>query len=93
MTFNSKAALERQLIDLTDDELVDRIGKTWETIKRLEEQMKSDQEILALEDQIKELKHERYLDSRKMYKAQLKAARMLAQAKGIEFTLPGDRDD
>jgi hypothetical protein len=88
MTFNSAAALERQLIHLTDEELVDRVGFLWENVKRLEEAMKGDSEILALEDQIKQIKHERYLDERKAYKSQLKAARMLAQAKGIEFKLP-----
>lgn len=93
MTFNSKAALERQLIDLNDEELVDLIGNLWETIKQLEERMKSDGQIQALEDQIKELKHDRYLDSRKAFKATLKAARHLAQAKGIKFSLPGERDE
>jgi hypothetical protein len=93
MTFNSKAALERQLIDLTDEQLVDTIGVLWESIKQLEEKMKSDGQIQALEEQIKEIKHDRYLDSRKAYKARLKAARHLAQAKGIKFSLPGERDE
>jgi len=92
MTFNSKAAQERQLIDLTDDELVATIGSAWETIKRLEEAMSTDPAIQALQDQITQLKHERYLDSRKAYKATLRAARALAQAKGIEFSLPGEQD-
>lgn len=93
MTFNSKAALERQLIDMSDEELVDLIGNLWETIKQLEEKMKSDSEIQVLEEQIKEIKHDRYLDNRKAFKSKLKAARHLAQAKGIRFTLPGERDD
>jgi hypothetical protein len=86
--FNSAAAVERQLIHMSDEELVDFIGKTWENIKRLEESAKADGEIQALEDQIKELKHDRYLDARKSYRAKLKAARHLAQAKGIQFNLP-----
>jgi len=86
--FNSAAALERQLIHLTDEELVDTIGVLWESVKRLEEAMKSDGEIQALEEQIKEIKHDRYLDNRKAYKSKLKAARHLAQAKGIQFKLP-----
>jgi len=88
MSFNSASALERQLIHLTDEELVDTIGVLWESVKRLEENMKADGEIQALEEQIKEIKHDRYLDSRKAFKSKLKAARMLAQAKGIQFKLP-----
>lgn len=92
MTFNSKAAQERQLIDLTDDELVAIIGSTWELIKRLEEAMSTDPAIQDLQDQITQLKHERYLDTRKSHKATLRAARALANAKGIQFSLPGEKD-
>ena len=90
MSFNSAAAVERQLIHLTDDELLDTIGKLWETAKRLEERMKGDSEILQLEDQIRELKHERYLDQRKAVKSRLKAARRLAEAKGLQIHLDGE---
>jgi hypothetical protein len=86
--FNSAAALERQLIHMSDQELIDFVGSTWENIKRLEESMAADGEIQELEERIKELKHDRYLDARKAYKARLKAARHLAQAKGIQFNLP-----
>ena len=88
MSFNSAAAVERQLIHLSDEELVDRIGTLWENVKRLEEQMRDDADIQELEEQIKEIKHERYLDNRKTYKAQLKAARYLASARGLQFKLP-----
>ena len=87
---NSNSARERQLIDLSDDQLLDRIGTLWESIKRLEEAMGSDSEIQALQDQITQIKHDRYLDTRKTYKAQLRAARVLAQAKGLELRLPGE---
>jgi len=90
MSFNTQAGRERQLIELTDEQLCEIIGNTWESIKRLEEAMSNDPAIQELQDQITQLKHDRYLDTRKTLKAQLRAARTLAHARGIEFQLPGE---
>lgn len=86
----SKAIQEAQLVDLTDAQLVDLIGTLWESIKQIEERMRNDAEIEALQERLKELKGIKYLDEQKRYKARLKAARTLAKAKGLSVTVPED---
>jgi hypothetical protein len=80
---------QTHLVDLSDNELLDFLGFCYEEIKNLDERMKADPEIIRIEEQLKELKTERYTDSIKALKGQLKAARHLARVKGLKFQIPG----
>jgi len=79
---------EARLVSMTDDELIDLIGKTWEYIKRIDEAMKADAEIERMVNELKQYKDERYLDEKKAFALKLKAARALAKARNLRFTLP-----
>lgn len=84
---------ESRLISMTDDELVDTLGVLWESIKRIDEQMKADPEIERMAAAIKEYKDDRYLDNKKVMGRKLKAARAHARVRGIQFNLPGKAID
>lgn len=86
----SKLMQEAHLVDLSDEQLVQLIGALWESIKTIEERMKSDTEIEDLQTRLKELKDVKYLDEQKRYKAKLRAARVLAKAKNLTITVPED---
>lgn len=79
---------QARLLDFNDHELLEFLGYCYEEIKNLEERMKNDEEILALEQQLKDLKSARYGDNIREHKAMLRAARALAQAKGLAFNPP-----
>lgn len=78
---------QAHLADLTDEQLLDLVGALWENVKRLDEQMRSDPRVERLENELKEVKAE-FTDDLKLLKAKLKAARMMAKAKGLAFEAP-----
>lgn len=79
---------QAHLANLNDQELLDFLGFCYEEVKTLEERLKNDPEIMELEQQLKDLKNEKYADNIKSYKVQLRAARALVKAKGLRFELP-----
>lgn len=79
---------EAELIDLTDEQLLDTIAFLYESLKKCDEEMNDDEHIKRVTDELKAYKQEKYLDVKKAYRAKLKAARYIAQAKGLQFTLP-----
>lgn len=86
----SKQLLAQQahIVDLEDEALLSFIGALWENCKALDEQMKADPEVERMEAELKEYKAENYTDAIKAYKAQLRAARILAKARGLRFDFP-----
>ena len=84
---------QAHLVNLDDDQLLDYLGFCYEEIKNLEEKLKNDPQILEMEQELKDLKNERYNDSIKGYKAQLRASRALAKAKGLKFKIPKELND
>ncbi len=83
---------------LSDEELLDRIGQLWETIKQVDEAMAADPHIVRVLEELAEYKLEKYLEEKKAYKANLKAARLVAKARGLKVDVPtinqkGDDDD
>lgn len=84
---------QAHLVNLDDDQLLDYLGFCYEEIKNLEEKLKNDPQILEMEQELKDLKNERYNDTIKGYKAQLRASRALAKAKGLKFKIPKELND
>jgi hypothetical protein len=82
---------EANLVDLADHQLKETIGGLWERIRRLEDAIKTDPEIMRMTDELNLYKDENYRDDIKLFKAKLKAARKQAEVRGIQFKLPGDR--
>lgn len=86
----SKQLLAQQahIVDLDDEALLSFVGALWENCKALDEQMKSDPEVERMEGELKVYKSENYTDAIKAFRAQLKAARGLAKARGLKFDFP-----
>lgn len=77
-------------IDMQEDELKAFLLNRYEYLKTLEEKQKSDEHLKNLVEGLKEYKDTTYTQEKKMTKAELKAARAVAKARGIEFKLPGE---
>jgi uncharacterized small protein (DUF1192 family) len=84
---------ESRLVTMTDAELVEAVGTLFESIKRLDEQMKSDPEIERMVAELNEYKAGRYLDNKKAMSRKLKAARAHARIRGLQFKLPKTATD
>lgn len=80
--------LEANLIDLHDEALKEFLGHSFESLKRLEEAKKNDPDIAQMRQKLKDYVTDNYDDEIKRTKANLKAARSLAKARGIEWRLP-----
>ncbi len=80
--------LEAQIVDLPDEALKTLITYLWEAAKRMDEELEADGHIQKVSAELKHYKKEKYLDPKRAYKAKLRAARYLAQARGITFQLP-----
>lgn len=83
---------------LNDADLLERIGVLWESIKQVDEAMAADPHIVRVLEELAEYKLEKYLEEKKAYKANLKAARLVAKARGLKVDVPtinnrGDDDD
>lgn len=79
---------ESHLVDLADDALKELLGATYHGLKNIEEASRSDPEIAALQEQLKELRRERYTERISALRARLKAARALAAARGVTWNPP-----
>ncbi len=87
----SKPHLEEiKIVELSDEQLKELLGHTYEAIKTLEELKKNDERIEELQAELKTYVAESYTDDLKRYKARLKAARNQAKIRNLSYTLPGD---
>lgn len=82
-----------KFVDLDDIALCDFLLNRYEHLKSLDEKKKKDEELNQKKLELKELYDERYNIDIKACKAQLKAARAIAKARGIVFKLPKDALD
>lgn len=81
---------QSRFASLSDEELLNMIGYLWQEIKQIDESMADDDSIKAMTEELKEYKDDTYLTRKGAYQGQLKAARILAKLKGLNFKLPGD---
>lgn len=81
-------AQQAHIVDLDDESLLKFVGALYENAKALDEQMKADPEVERMEAALKEYKATNYTDAIRAFKAQLKAARILAKARGVVFDFP-----
>lgn len=84
---------QMKFVDLTDDELRNAVGALHEYCKRLSEQKEDDAEINALEQELKELKENKYGADLKAAKRRLSAARKVASLRGITFKMPAIEEE
>lgn len=77
-----------RFIEMEEDELKAFLLNRYEYLKTLEEIKKSDEHLKKLSDELKEYSASTYTDKQKSTKAEIKAARSIAKARGIEFKLP-----
>lgn len=86
----SKRAIHEstKFIEMQEEELKQFMLSRHEALKDLDEKKRKDEEVTKIQENLKCLVSERYTTPKKLYKAQLKAARAIAKARGIEFKLP-----
>ncbi len=72
----------------SDADLLKYVGSVWESIKRLDEAMESDPKIVRMLEELAEYKAQHYLEEKKAYKANLKAARLVAKTRGLKIDVP-----
>jgi hypothetical protein len=79
---------EAALVDLTDEQLKELLGYSWEAIKRLEEAKKNDAYLIEMKTKTDEYTEENYTRFIKANRARLKAARAQAHVRGIKWKAP-----
>ncbi len=79
---------QAKLNEYNDEDLLKYIGFLFEELKSLDERMKNDDTIAKLVEELKEYKAQHYGDNKKLYKGHLKAARIVAGARGLKFQVP-----
>lgn len=80
---------EVKIVELTDDQIKDLIGYSFEALKRLEKSQKDDPTILNYKEKLKEYIQVTYTDDLNKFKSQLKAACNQARIRNIKYELPG----
>jgi hypothetical protein len=85
---NKPILAEAGLVDLTDDELKEFLGYSWEAAKSLEEAKNKDQHVIRVRDELRQYLDDNYNDAIKDHKARLKAARAQAKVRGIKWKEP-----
>jgi hypothetical protein len=76
---------ESQYIDLNDEDLKELLGYLSERIRLDQELSKTDPDIVALRDQLKDLIADKYGESIKVNKKRLKAARAVASQRNLDW--------
>ena len=79
---------ESQLVDLTDDELKETLGALWERLKALKEAEANDPDAEQMRAQLKAYLDDNYKSERKEVEKRLKAARVIAKARGLKWRMP-----
>jgi len=75
-------------VEMLEEDLKNFLGFTYEELKNLDELKKNDETLKSLQEKLHEYCDLHYTGKQKALKAQLKAARAVAKARGIKFTLP-----
>src|ERR1044072_7162954 len=76
---------ESRLVDLRDDELKELLGFLYHGEKDLKEEKANDPEIAKLKQDLQDYIDRVYTERSKAFKAQLTAARRIAQLRGIAW--------
>lgn len=79
---------EAALVDLTDEELKEFLGYTYHAVRNIEEEKKKCPIAQELRDKLDQYLDDNFNEEIKRQKANLKAARALASARGIRWKLP-----
>jgi sensor histidine kinase YesM len=79
---------EASLVDLGDEQLKELLGHTYHSLKNLDETRKNDPDLQAMQERVKQYIADVYTDEQKRLKARMKAARALAEARGVKWKLP-----
>lgn len=79
---------EAALVDLDDGDLKEFLGATYHEIKNLDEAKKNDPDIEQMREALKRYIDDNYTEQEKALKARMKAARTLAEVRGIKWKLP-----
>ncbi len=83
---------ESRIVELQDEELKEFLGHTYEAIKSLDEKKKLDPELQQMRQSLRKYSADCYDDEIKSLKARLKAARTVANARGIKWRLPKESE-
>lgn len=81
---------EIRLIELSDEDLKELLGHTFNAIKDVAEEKMHDPELIKLRDAVYNYNQEHYAHRESGLKARLRAGRSLAKARGIEWRLPSE---
>lgn len=81
---------ESHFVDFTDDQLKEHLGFLHESVKGLKEQMKNDPEIERMTEALKTYKDDNFNSRIKQYSKLLKAARVIAQMRGLQWDVKDD---
>jgi hypothetical protein len=81
---------ESQFIDLGDEQLKEALGFLWEGIKNLTDAKKNDPQIEKMKGELKAYTDEHYAVEIKRLSKLLKAARVVAKLRGVQWKLPED---
>jgi regulator of replication initiation timing len=73
---------EASLVELTDEDLKEVIGSTYTKLRNTEEQKKANPEVIRLQDELSNLLKP-YNEAIRTCKARLKAARCIANSRGL----------
>lgn len=76
---------EARLVDLSDDDLKEILGQTYQDFKNLEELKKSDVQVIKLQNALNEYIQTHYSVKLRSLKARLKAARLIANSRDIRW--------
>lgn len=76
---------EARLVDLSDTDLKEVLGSAYQRLKNLEEQKNIDANVLKLKQELKDYIDKHFSLEIRSCKATLKAARLLANARNIEW--------
>lgn len=83
---------ESQFIELSDVDLKEALGALWERIKQLKESEKSDPDVQQMTERLKTYREDNFISERKELEKHLKAARYVANARGIKWKMPRGGD-
>lgn len=81
---------EAALVDLSDSALKELLGHTYHAIRNLEEEKRNDPEIAQMREALQAYVKDNFDNDLMDFKKRMKAARALAKARGIKWTLPED---
>lgn len=79
---------QSRFVELGDEDLKEALGFLWDRVKRLKEAEQADPEIVRLKAELKSYINDNFDTERKAVERDLKAARYVAQLRGIKWKAP-----